>query len=81
MEFSTEVTIYVIAVMIVVGLAVMTRVVIELNKKMNDRVNSLHRAVMSVRNPVPKELAGSIDLTHPKTGEKITARARFKIKK
>lgn len=81
MDFSTEVTIYVIAIMIVIGLAVITRTVIELNRRTEARINELRRAVMTVRNPVPKELKGSIDLTHPKSGEKITARARFRIVK
>lgn len=81
MDFSTEVTIYVIAIMIVMGLVVITRTVIELNRKTTARINELRRAVMSVRNPVPKELKGSVELTHPKSGEKITARARFRVVK
>ena len=81
MDFSTEVTIYVIAIMIVIGLAVITKTVIELNRRTSNRINDLRRMVMSVRNPVPKELTGTVDLTHPKSGEKITARARFKVVK
>lgn len=81
MEFGTEVTLYVIATMIVIGLAVVVRCVIDLNRKTNERITKLRRMVMSVRDPVPTELVGSVDLTHPRSGEKITAQARFKVKK
>jgi hypothetical protein len=80
MEFSTEVTIYVIGAMITAGLAFITKVVIDLNRSTHRRISALQQALLRVRNPVPTELAGHIDLTHPKSGEKITAKARFRIK-
>ena len=81
MEFSTEVTIYVIAIMITAGLGFITKVVIDLNRSTYRRIAALQQALRAVRNPVPTELTGHIDLTHPKAGEKITAKARFRIKK
>tara|TARA_B100000212_G_scaffold278000_1_gene217651 strand:- start:987 stop:1262 length:276 start_codon:yes stop_codon:yes gene_type:complete len=91
MTLTAEITIYVIAIIIVTGMAFITHAVIDMNKKLNNRINTVKNQLMSLiltgprsekqKTKIDQHLEGDVELTHPTTGDKIKARAKFRIKK
>ena len=91
MSVTTELTIYVIAIMLVVGMAFITHAMISMNKRLNDRISEVRRQFMILlasssssqkqKVKIDQHLEGDVELTHPRSGEKIKARAKFRLKK
>jgi Na+-translocating ferredoxin:NAD+ oxidoreductase RnfG subunit len=84
MDMGFEVTVYVIALIITAGLGFITHSIIEINRRLKRQILEQQQRLMTFilqhgESQENDELHGNIDLTHPKTGEKLTARARFKI--
>lgn len=90
MSMSAEITMYVIALIIVGGMAFMVHSTIAMYKRLQNRIDSVKNQLMAIiltsagskqKTKIDQYLEGEIDLTHPVSGEKLKARARFKIKK
>ena len=89
MSMSVEITIYVIAIMIVCGMGFIVQSMLRLHKSLDDKIIKVKNQLMTLlltsdagkKVPGPRQLEGEIDLIHPKTGEKLKAKAKFKIKK
>ena len=89
MDMGFELTVYAIAIMITGGLVFLTRSVITIDKALKKQMSELQlqlsRIVMSQtgvqqdKSSGNSELTGEIDLTHPRTGEKLRAKARFRV--
>lgn len=83
MSLNTELTLYLIALLITVGLAFIVRSVIDLNRRTNARITAVQNRLTAMifgKDPRSSDvLHGEIDVVHPKTGEKLVAQARFKI--
>lgn len=83
MSWSTEITLYLILLSLTIGLAVVVYSILELNKRTHDRITTIRDQLMTaIYSGSTKEdtLLGDIDIIHPKTGEKLHAKARFKVK-
>jgi hypothetical protein len=83
MSWNTEIAIYASLFFITTGLAVVVYSVLELNKRAHDRITTIRSQLMAaIYSGSTKEdtLQGDIDIIHPKTGEKLHAKARFKVK-
>lgn len=87
-----ELTVYLIAVMIVFSIGFVVHSVTKINKETKKKIASLNRRLHEVEVPqklnqqapkpeLPRDLFGEIDIKHPKTGEKLRAAAHFRIKK
>ena len=88
MTLSAEITIYFIALVIVIGMSFITHSVISMHKRFNARIEALKNQLMTLilttpakgsKTKVDQYLSGDITMTHPVTGEKLKARAKFKI--
>jgi hypothetical protein len=87
-----EVTVYVIAIMIVGSIGFVVNSMIRMNKNTNKKIISLNKRLHDVEDPeregshrtvseLPSNIFGEIDIRHPKTGEKLRAVAHFRPKK
>ncbi len=92
MPFSTEITIYVIALTIVIGMAFMVHSTITMYKRLQARMDAQKSQLMTLiltsknikgqsKIKIDQYLEGEIDLTHPVSGKQLKAKAKFKIKK
>ena len=90
MSMSAEITVYIISLCIVIGMAFMVHSTISVYKRLQARIDAVKNQLMALiltsstsktRTKIDQYLEGEIDLTHPTTGEKLKARAKFKIKK
>lgn len=86
MSMGFEITIYVIFIMITAGLGFLTHSIIEINKRLKRQMLEQQQRLMTFilqqgATQKDDELHGHIDLTHPRTGEKLRAKARFKLLK
>ena len=85
MNLATEITVYFIALLIVAGMSLIVHVM----KKSND---NFERRLMALRSQVQflmaragyksrtGEIEGEVELTNPNTGEKITTKAKLRLK-
>lgn len=87
---SQEMAFYLLALIMVGALVFVVQGVLSLNKRVNDRITETRNQLLSLIYNIPKKkggengpthLTGEVEMTHPKTGEKLKARARFTIKK
>lgn len=84
MNFGAELTIYAIVIMVVAGLAFVAHSIITIDKRLRKQMLELQQKLVALYlTGAPRQndrhLEGEIDLTHPKTGERLTARARFRV--
>lgn len=87
-----EITVYVIAIMIVGSIGFVVNSMIRMNKNTNKKIVSLNKRLHDVETPdkeadhrtvseLPSNIFGEIDIKHPKTGERLRAMAHFRPKK
>ena len=87
-----EITVYVIAIMIVGSIGFIVNSMVRMNKDTNKKIRSLNKRLHEVELPVreaqsrnvkelPTNMFGEIDIKHPKTGEKLRAPAHFRLRK
>jgi hypothetical protein len=87
-----EITVYIIAIMIVGSVGFVVNSMVKMNKDTNKKIKSLNRRLHEVETPLreerqrtvkelPSNIFGEIDIKHPKTGEKLRASAHFRLKK
>ena len=84
MDFGAELTIYTIVIMVVIGLAFVAHSIITIDKRLRKQMLELHQRLVALYltgepRQSDRHLEGEIDMTHPKTGERLTARARFRV--
>jgi len=82
MDMGFELTVYAIAIMITGGLAFVVRSVITIDKALKKQMSEIQAQISRIMMSDPdrdSELKGEIDLTHPRTGEKLRAKARFRV--
>ncbi len=84
MEFGAELTIYAIMIMVVVGLAFVAHSIIAIDKRLRKQMIDLQQKLVALYltgepRQTDRHLEGEIDLTHPKTGERLRAQARFRV--
>lgn len=87
-----EITVYLIAIMIVGSIGFIVSSMVKMNKDTNKKIKSLNKRLHDVEWPardsagkqtgeLPSDIFGEIDIKHPKTGEKLRAPAHFRLKK
>ena len=87
-----EITVYVIAIMIVGSIGFIVNSMVKMNKDTNKKIKSLNKRLHEVEWPtkeptrkqtgeLPSDIFGEIDIKHPRTGEKLRAPAHFRLKK
>ena len=87
-----EITVYVIAIMIVGSIGFIVNSMVRMNKDTNKKIRSLNKRLHEIELPVreaqsrnvkelPTNMFGEIDIKHPKTGEKLRAPAHFRLRK
>ena len=84
MNTGAELTIYAIVIMIVIGLAFVAHSIITIDKRLRKQMLELQQKLVALYltgepRQSDRHLKGEIDLTHPKTGERLTAPARFRV--
>jgi len=81
---------YFLALVLVGTLVFVVQGVLSLNRRVNDRITEVRNQLLSLiynipdqkgKKADPSHLTGEVEMIHPKTGEKLRARARFTIKK
>lgn len=83
MSWNTEMTVYLILLLMTGGMAFIVYAVLEFNKRMHNRINAVRDQLIGIINmgsAQPSILQGDVDIIHPKTGEKLRAKARFEVK-
>tara|TARA_A200000159_G_scaffold163460_1_gene189780 strand:+ start:14092 stop:14370 length:279 start_codon:yes stop_codon:yes gene_type:complete len=87
-----EITVYVIAIMIVGSIGFVVNSMVRMNRDTNNKIKSLNKRLHDVEwtdtptngkqtTELPSNIFGEIDIKHPKTGEKLRAMAHFRPKK
>ena len=86
MDMGFELTVYAIAIMITGGLAFVVRSIITIDKALKKQMRDLQAQISMIMMSSTEsatdrdsELTGEVDLTHPRTGEKLRAKARFRV--
>ena len=79
MDAGFELTVYAIAITMTLGLAFITRSIITIDTRAKKQMHELRAAITAARGAGPEELEGEVDITHPRTGERLRARAKFRV--
>ena len=82
---TAEITIYFIALLITGGLAIIVHTMNRINDRFARRLESLRSQVQFLMaragyEPNTGDLEGEVEITNPKTGEKLTAKAKLRLK-
>jgi len=87
---TQEIAFYILSLLTVCTLVFVVNGMISLHKKTNNRITEMRNQLLSLIYNIPESksknkgtlthLTGEVEMTHPKTGEKLKAKARFKIK-
>ena len=84
MNVTAELTIYFISFLIISGMGMIVYTMKRAQENSNRRFTFLRNQINTLMiragvNTKGKELEGELDLTHPKTGEKLKAKAKFRL--
>jgi len=82
---TTEITIYFIALLITGGLALIVHTMNRINDRFSLRLEALRNQVQFLMMRAgyksgTGELEGEVEITNPKTGEKLTTKAKLRLK-
>lgn len=87
MSPGSELILYLILLLITSAMGLIVYVMLRLNKQCNNRITAIKLPLLPqdqdsrwAGDQKSTTLHGDIDVTHPKTGEKLRATARFRIK-